>query len=384
MKFSETTQDKGLVCAKGIADWLCIVQQPRYKNSALTGSFPYIIYPDGNQMVANNWNMAFASMGMLSAYKTFDDSRYEEAAISMGHYLKALQIFDPFKKEHYGAIREITPQTPWCYTRDALSAAWSFLELYRYTNEEEYLERAILWAEWFLRKGCDEDGWPYWGHQFEPYVVEKEPQMCNDVQGSFQGGSLNFFYHLAEITGDKKWTGDFFVRMANFFIEHIQQPSGIFLSIENKTKKPPESDPQYGLHRANDDLGTLGLLCAYRVTGDKRYLAAIQKFLNAVFAVQLEDGRFEDSVACIPVILNILHESAGLVDVPLATTENVERALNALLIRQSDGKSNPLTQGGIIENDAGLVCARSGCYALIVLLKLFADSTAYLTEKTHG
>jgi rhamnogalacturonyl hydrolase YesR len=376
---NEQIKKDSVECARGIADWLCIVQYPSSQSDARSGTYPYVITPEGNEWQANNWNNAFAIMGLLAAYKALGEVRYEQAALNMGRYLKSLQIFDPFNSKHYGAIREITPQTPWCFTRDALSAAWAFIELYRHTDEQEYLERATLWAEWFLKQGIDDDGWPLWGIQFEPYFGSTAPQMRNDIQGSFQGGGLNFFYQLAQATGDGKWTGQLFVKMADFFIDHIQQPSGMFVSIEQSTKQPPASDPQNGLHRANDDLGTLGLLCAYRVTGDERYLRAIEKFLNAVFAAQDEKGNFEDSVAGTPVILNILHEAGDLLNVPLATTENIERAQRALFARQDDGLYNNRRRGGIIEKtDDNMVCSRSGCYALIYLLKQGAGIADYL------
>ncbi len=369
MYLNENNKKKALVCAEKIANWLCFVQYPYSDRDPRSGTYPASIYPDGKETLANNWNLAFAIMGLLSAYKTFKDPKYETAALRMGDYLRSLQIFDPFNKKHYGAIREVTPQTPWCYTRDALSAAWGFLELYEYTGNEEYLERAVLWAEWFMKNGLDEDGWPLWGIMFgkcELYV-----QMRNDIQGNFQGGSLNFFYKLAQITGNKKWTGDFFVKMADFFIEYIQQPSGFFVSIERITKTLPQEDPQNGLHRANDDLGTLGLLCAYKATGDERYLRAIEKFLKAVFSMQDENGYFEDSVASIPIVLNILHEADSLIDTSFVTTENKIRALEALYARQSDGKSNPRCAGGFIERTKDkTVRARSSCYALILLLKI--------------
>ncbi len=375
---NESIKQQGLKCAHGIAEWLCSVQYPHLDYHTSAGSFSAIIRPDGTEGIATNWMMAFAGMGLLSAFKAFNCSRYESAALRMGNYLKSLQIFNPFQPEHYGAIRELTPQTPWCYTRDALSVAWSFLEFYRHTGEKEYLERAKLWGEWFLAHGLDEDGWPYWGHQFSPYFEGREVQMSNNLQGSFQGGCLNFLYQMNKVTGDKKWTGDVFIRMSDFFVNYIQQDSGFFSHIERKTKKPPISDPQHGLHKANDDLGTLGLLCAYKVTGNKKYLTAIEKFMNAVFVGQREDGGFEDSVACIPVVLNTIHEAGNLIHVSTMQPQAIEQALMQLFDRQSDGNDIPRMRGGIIETSDGYVCARSSNYALILLLKMFTNSKNYL------
>lgn len=377
---SEELKSRGLECARGIAEWMCLAQRPWMDEVPAAGTIPFGLGPRGDELGITNWSMSFAVMGLLSAGRAFNEPRYERAALRAGEYLKSLQILDPFKPEFHGAIREVTPLTPWCYTRDALSTAWAFVELHRHTGDAEYLERARLWGEWFLAKGCDEEGWPLWGHQFGPWM-DGGPQMCNHLQGSFQGGSLNFLYHMARASGDAKWTGPFFVKLADHFIRHIQQPSGFFCTVDRTTKKPPERDPQGGLHRANDDLGTLGLLCAYKVTGRKEYLAATNRFLDAVFAAQREDGHFEQSCACIPVVLNTLHEGEGLVQASKARPGAVEAALRALYARQSDGSIQPLQRGAMHELGDKKIWLRSTAYALIVLLKLFAGQGQYLTAR---
>ncbi|MBL8029421.1 MAG: AGE family epimerase/isomerase [Fibrobacteres bacterium] len=394
MFVSKTCQITALEVSKKIADWLCNIQAASVgEYYPPVGYFPFTIYPDGTEKPpAQNWNYAFASMALLTAYRTFGDDRYERAALNMARYMKSLQILDPFHGDNYGAIREVTPFTPWCFTRDALSVAWAFVELYRHTKDDEYLERAKLWGEWFLKNGFDEEGWPTWGHEFEPLfkAVKPLPHMRNDVQGSFHGGSLNFLYQLAKESGENKWIGSHFTRMADHFVKYIQLPSGFYAAVLRDTKQQPDKDPQWGLHRANDDLGTLGLLCAYKVTGNKEYLKSINKFVNAVFKDQWEDGRFEESVACIPVVLNVLLEGKKLLDIPSATDLAIERALNALFEAQSDGRFNPRMFGGILENGSpnkvepqpggkGFVCARSSCYSLIVLPKLASSKWDFLT-----
>ena len=365
----KNSKEQYLNSAKLIADWICAVQFKVSDRTAESGRFLWMVNPDdaNENAGANNWNMAFAIMGLLKASKQFNKPRYEEAALDMGRYLKTLQIFSPFLPEHYGAIRELTPQTPWCYTRDALSAAWSFIELYRYTRCPEYLERARLWGEWFLKNGMDEYGWPLWGVQFEPYFKASQPQMCNNMHGSFQGGNLNFFYHLYKETGNKKWIGDFFVNIADILVDKIQQPDGFFRTVAAATGKVPETDPQNGLHRGNDDLACLGLLCAYEVTRDKRYLDAIDKFLKAVFDRQDDQGFFEQSCAAIPVVLTILNEANGKISYK-ADSQKMEKALQALLSRQIINEKTPLLDGGFDELGNGIVCARSTCYALLYLL----------------
>ena len=90
------------------------------------------------------------------------------------------------------------------------------------------------------------------------------------------------------------------------------------------------------------DLGTLGLLAACKTSGNAAYLALVEKFLRAVFAGRLPDGRF-----------------------------------------------NPLMRGGMLENGAphreyvvgrqSYVCARSSCSSLIVLPKPAIDQRECLT-----
>jgi uncharacterized protein YyaL (SSP411 family) len=382
MKFEETIKKQSVDFTRKLADWLCQMQYPMIELSGDAGRLNFMVEEDGWMLAGNQWNAAFAIMGWLSAYKVFGDERYLESAMGAARYLKSLQIFDPFLKHHYGAIRELTPQTTWCYPRDSVSAAWGFVELYRFTHNQEWLDRAVLFAEWFLREGLDDDGWPRWGIIFEELMEKKTPpQFCDTIQGCFHGGGMNFFYQLAEATGDKKWVGDFYVRMADYYVDFIQQDDGFFRSIDRTTKKTPKNDPQNGLHRANDDLGTLALLGAYKVTGNKKYLTSIEKFLNSVFAKQDADGMFEDSVASIPVVLNIVHELTGVMTLPAVVTDQAcAKALKALFQSQELRARNPKTYGGLLEEprNRNFVCVRSGCYSLIYLLKEFSGVKEYL------
>jgi len=383
---NEELKSKAIKVSRGLADFLCQLRSLHTDFNPSAGSLLFSVEHNGLEFPASNWNYAFAAMGLFAASRYFDEPYYEKSAMQLMGYLKTLQIFDPYHKEHYGAIREYSPQTPWCYTRDALSAAWGFLETYRYTGDEEYLDRAKLWAKWFLKKGLDDEKYPLFGVQFDKDFSHRTPHIQNEMQGSFQGGCLNFLYHLACQTGESSWTGEEFIKIADIFVDHIQQPDGFFVSVDRKTKKVSDDMIFRKLHRANDDLGTLGLLCAYRVTGKKKYLASIEKFMNAVFAAQREDGHFEDSVAPIPVVLNTLLEAKDLVNVDTIKSDSISRALNALFSRQCDGEVNPRMRGGLVEMESAMqyVTVRSSSYALIYLLKAFGGIHDYLTVETRS
>ena len=362
--------------ARRMADWFVDNMATDPEQEMLLGTFYYYAERDPKRRFRGaQWNQAFALMGMLSAYQVFGDEKYRTAAAMIARQLRALQIFSPFLPDSYGAIRENSPITPCCYVRDALSGAWGYLEYYRFTGEKEYLRRAELWAEWFFQHGMDDTGWPLWGVWLDPdrTGITSQWQVCNDMHGSFQGGCLNFFYHLYLETGDRKYVGDFFEHIADYFCTHIQQEDGFFRTIERASGRVPAQDPQNGHHRGNDDLGTLGLLCALQIYPKPLYRDAIDRFLRAVLAQQRPDGMFEDSCAAIPVVLNAIYESGFPAD-----PEAVEKALSALFARQYPPTEDPALAGALNETGKDFACSRSTSYALLYLLKVYGGDHRFL------
>lgn len=377
----ESLRKHGLKCAKGIAEWY-VNNQVRYKDYIhAAGSFPaaisFIGQPSGG---VTNWQLAFAAMGQMAAGRAFNCDLYNYSAEKMIFYLRSLQIFDPYLPRHYGAIREMTALTPWCYIKDAITGAWGFLEYYQVTGNEEYLRRAELWTEWYFREGVDQQGLPLWGVEFAPPLSEGTPPMLNDMLGDFTGGILNFFYRMYQITGNRRYIDSRFEDFAEFYIANAKQPDGFFKTVFKADGRVPDKDPQGGLHKSNDDFSSLGMLAAYRVTGKKYFLDAVHDFIEAVFAIQRPDGSFEQSCAGIPVVLNILLESEGeLGPWPKSRLEQAAEALRALYKRQDPGDIFPNKRGALDEYSDGVVCTRSSAYALIVLLKLFAGEDRFLS-----
>ncbi len=379
---SDSLKKQGLEVARGIADWICNVQSPWVEGSSSPGCLPFSVDAFDNRVSAPSWNYSFASMGLVAAFKYFGEKRYKTAALRLGGVLKTFQILDPFHRRHYGAIRENSPLCPWCYTRDAISGAWGVLDLFRFTGDEEYLERAKLFGKWLVEMGLDEEGYPWFGVQLEPKFEPDSPEhIQNDIQGNFQGGSLNFFYQMYKVTRDETWV-EYMKPIADIFTDYIQQPSGYFVSVFRNSKIPVKPDDPYAqLHRGNDDLGTLGLLCMYQVSKDEKYLNAVKKFLNAVWAAQRPDGLFEDSLAASPVILNATLQAGDLMEIKSFTQAKFESALMGIFGATSSGNLNPLMKGALIEKASNPyeVTMRANCYALIFLLKLFGGVKEYLS-----
>lgn len=364
-----------------MADWIAdnIGDDPHWE--MLLGTVLYCAERDPKRhFPAPQWNQAFVMMSMLSAHRVFGDDKYRRAAAAIARQLRSLQIFDPFLPESYGAIREQSAMTASCYVRDALSGAWGYLEYYRATGNVEFLKRAVLWGEWFLKHGMDETGWPWWGVAIDPVQntegMELLP-MHNELQGAFHGGCLNFFYQLHLTTEDRKWVGGFFERIADHFCARIRQEDGFFRSVERATGKVPPQDPQNGLHRCNDDFGTLGLLCAHRIYPKPEYLHTVDRFIRAATAQQRSDGSFEDSCAAIPVVLNVIHESEELLT-PNLPPQLEEKALKALFSRQYPADEVPALAGGLDETGRNFACSRSVAYALLYLLKVYGGDRRFL------
>jgi len=362
-------------CCRKLADWLCLVQEPHADDRADAGRIAFLVYGNGREYRACGWLNAYAALALTSAGRYFGEEKYIFAAGNIFRYLKTLQIFSPFAGVHSGAIREATPLTPWCYTRDALSVAWAFLVNYEITVSEEYLTRARLWAQWFLKNGMDDMGWPLWGVELEPLFVTKNscdnPVMRTDIHGAFQGGCLTFLVRLSGLDTSRNWI-ETAVRIGDYLTAVVQQPEGFFSPIDKKTGKPPEGkDPQGGLHTFNDDFAALGLLALYRKTGNKKYLSAVQKFIDWALRLQKKNGTFEESIACIPVIYNTVYEGGDELDIPKNISSLVHDAFTSLMNRQSAGLTNSRMTGGLVEY-AGqdFVCSRSACYTLLFFLKL--------------
>lgn len=375
-----------LSAAKKAADWVHNNQTKveKYLDERVDNSIGIFvfIYDEAKSKIITGpqWVGTFCSLASYASYETFQEKKYLETALLGARYIQSLQIFDPSNQENYGAFREYAPLTKWCYVRDSVSAAWGMAHFYQETKEKRFLTSALYFYDWLLRKGLDKYGYPYWGVILDETGFDFPiPDMNPHLEGVFHGGSLNLFYQLYKATNDKKFVGKEFINLANLVVERIQQPDGSFATFNTNTMKMVEKDPQFNLHIGNDDFNTLGLLCAYDVTKDKRYMDAIEKFI--AFALKFFDAKrgFGDQRAALPVILNIMLELEKYNNTP-TRFEKEKAAIVELILEFQQHHSNPRIDGALIEIEGDTkVCARSTQYTVIALLKYLNKHHKFLS-----
>ena len=255
------------------------------RNSADNGRFLYEYFPSTGVCGGGGvWTTATAIMGLLTISRKLLDMQgggeeFREPAIQAGEYLKTLQILDKSVEPNYGGFREVTPQTPSSYPRDAATGAMALIALYRETGEEDYLRRAQIFAEWYHRYGSDENGWPYYAFDFKTGKGErgKTGHVPLIPYQDWQGGGTLVYYWLYKLTGDKKWFG-LFMSIVKLLMEmHAQSPANDFWLYKQLD---------------GDDFSLCALLAAYRETKDKKILATYQRYVRGQWTLMDEDGSY--------------------------------------------------------------------------------------------
>jgi len=365
--------------AKLLADWFVAIQVKR-RHSGDHGRFENGIVVRGKQEKINfttNWTTGMTAIALLMVWKRTGDARYLEAAKRAGDYLKALQILDARDPKVFGAIREDTPQTPQWHPRDALSAAWGLLHLGLFAGDKDALWRAKTFAHWF-QKHAMRRGYPAW-------TCYSDGRPTYWQQGSFHGGSPLFFFDLYAATRDRKWlkTG---LTICDAWMKIFPKPDGsIRVEVDPETGKDmtgigPDANHigWQDMHKTNDDFTAQALLRAYRLTRDKKYLLAAQRFLDWALTIQRRDGAFGDppvNSAAATLILELLdlHKITRRKTYRDACLRSVPHFLSL----QETKARQPRFHGGFycvhgdyVHGSRVELQARTSCYALAALLRL--------------
>ncbi|MHC4394690.1 MAG: hypothetical protein ACYS1A_03460 [Planctomycetota bacterium] len=254
-------------------DWLVNNQNKKtlWESDYFNGDYGRWLYEykitDGFWRGSVCWTTATGIMDLIMLHKRTSLPRYKDAIDRAAVYLKSLQILDSRNPRNFGAVREMSQLDNYIFPRDGMTTVGGYLALYRFTKDSEYLERAKLYADWYLKYAINpETGWTYANFPFDSTDFNKHI-------GYYQAGGGLFLYHLYKITGNRKYFEKGTKHLADKFLEYFTNEDG-----------------SWKLEYNNDDFGAITLLCAYRELNDKKYWNAVQKRLEQLMSAQRDDG----------------------------------------------------------------------------------------------
>lgn len=269
--------------------------QIKDKYSADQGRFPFIYTCTTNHVseLTTNWITGVVVSALLAGYKSTGNETYLESAKKACSYLKSLQDFNPGTPRLHGVFHEETPQSPQAHPRDALTAAWALLDCSLTTQDQDGINRAIAYGNWFVETGL-EKGYPYWTVRFDDQAWE--PHWC----GSFHSGSAFFMYRLHQETGEEKFLLAMRKILDFYNQNHMDAQGNITVIIDRNTQEnldgklnPELSNPGWEMmHRYNDDFGALANLAAWKATGEASYRDSAERFFQQMSTSQHESGGF--------------------------------------------------------------------------------------------
>lgn len=342
------------------------------------GRFPllYDTCENSIECLSTNWETGIMIEVLLSAYKYFNNGKYLDSAKYAVEYLKSLQFFVPWNERLHGVFCEITPQTLWAHPRDALTAAWALLDFSQIANNQDTLERSLLYAEWFCKVGI-EQGYPYWTVRFD----EKswEPTFC----GSFHSGGAFYFGRLYEITGTQKYL-DVMLKILDFYNEkHIDSDGRVAVVLDRNTfevldNKGLTTRWWEEMHVYNDDFGALANLFAYRITNNNKYSNSARRFLKMMEIVQRDDGGFGPEDYSVPSATGVVVTealAAKMLGFEFMGDSCVESAINKILSTQICDENSESNGAFLSEDHKANI--RTGGYSIMALMRYLGANDPY-------
>ena len=155
------------------------------------------------------------------------------------------------------------------------------IAMYRETGEEDYLERAKLFAKWYHDFGSNKEGWPYSNYDLiNGKSLDREESW---VPGDWQAGGGLVYFYLYTLTGEKVWL-DYFRQMIDLLVP----------MYERNVNSPVVSGfhGQVEISYGNDDFAIIALIAAYRQWREPRMLKALQGHIRRLWTIADEDGSY--------------------------------------------------------------------------------------------
>lgn len=332
----------------------------------------------GLEYYTTSWETGAFMACLLAMYKRTGDPMYLDRAEHAGHYIMSLQVMDNRDLSRYGAFRECTPQSVEFCPRDATTAAWCLVWLYEATKKAEYLDRAVLFAEWHLRNGmCG--GWPLWA------IFMDENNFKYYAKGSFQSGTGLFYHDLFMQTNDPRYIEQGLRPIAEIYIrDYFNEDGSIIIErsifSNQPQKRADDHSVEANMHHFNDDFGNQMLMAASDIFKDEKFRDHARKFARYLSSIQLEDGNFfngKNTVSSAVAQALMYYDELGRYyndPVLLAAAEKTfKKALDMQLLDTDDPKLYGAFEGmpdKTCPDPRKLIQMRTNAYMVIALLKV--------------
>ena len=228
---------------------------------------------------AGVWLHGIYIAGLLDLARTpiLDAHLYRSAAEDAARFLTSLQCFDQRWPRAIGGFHELYPGHEYSAPRDAASGSFGLIALYLDTGEQDNLDRAVRFAEWYATHGSDEDGYPW-----DDFDLEKG-QGTSRIRGDWQAGGALIYYYLWRITGDGRWK------------TAMDRVLAVLVEV---CANAPGTDTAYDFHGSctlsigNDDFANTALFAGHQMFGRQEYLDLAAERLRAELGRQAENGAF--------------------------------------------------------------------------------------------
>jgi len=270
---------KHLAAALKAADWFVntqvLMKKPHW--DANHGRFVYTYHiPTKNRVLGLSWTQGRAIITLLAAWEATGRPEYLKAAIQGGEYIKHLQVLDARNPRAFGAIREECLASWYVYPRDAMEAGLGLVFLHRATGDAEWLYRARIFGDWFIKQAMAEEKGEWTRGAFFLDAAEKKRHL--DRRSFCLGGGTPFFSNLAKVTGDSFYMDRGFRPLAAAQLRDYVREDGAILS-RSRTDPAGEGvghhdarDKRYEGLAVNDDALGLTNVVAWKELGEQVYL----------------------------------------------------------------------------------------------------------------
>jgi hypothetical protein len=269
--------------ALGIADWMVRTQVKLDKSTwdANRGRFIYTRRRSTGQLVRGiGWTQARGIMVLMTAYQSTKKQEYREAAQLAADYLRGMQQTASNIPLYDGIIWEEIPFSPHVYVRDTSEVAETFCYLYKVTGDDEWLWRADVYFDWYLRHGVNKVAWPLMDVRLPEGTQIDKP-------GSYQIGNGKFLYRLWQAMGDKRILNRGMQPIVKRAMGEFFSPEGgIYANPEVRSSDAVKNELAHHGGRGseahltlNDDGAGVTMLAAYRATGQKAILEQLEQYV---------------------------------------------------------------------------------------------------------